>query len=35
MTNEKWIVRAADKRFVEKEEFTAFEEALAYADKMG
>lgn len=31
----KYIVRAADIDFVEKEEFVTFEEALAYADKMG
>lgn len=30
-----FVVRAADEDFVEREEFTTFEEALAYADKMG
>lgn len=29
-----FVVRAADDSFVEKEEFTSFEEALAYATKM-
>lgn len=31
----KYIVRAADNDFVVKETFTNFEEAVAYADKMG
>lgn len=30
-----YIVRAADGDFVVKETFDTFEEALAYADKMG
>lgn len=30
-----FVVRAADEDFVEREEFATFEEALAYADKMG
>lgn len=34
MTTEKWIVRAADDNFVEREEFATFEEALSYATKM-
>lgn len=29
-----FVVRAADEDFVEREEFTTFEEALAYATKM-
>lgn len=32
---EKWIVRAADESFVEKETFDSWDEAVAYADKMG
>lgn len=30
----KYVVRAADSDFVEKETFDTFEEAIAYADKM-
>lgn len=30
-----FVVRVTDDSFVEKEQFTTFEEALAYADKMG
>lgn len=32
---EKFVVRAHDDDFVEKETFESFEEAIAYADKMG
>lgn len=35
MAKTMYIVRAADEDFVEKEEFTNIDEALAYADKMG
>ena len=35
MTDKKYIVRASDNDFVEKETFTNIDEALAYADKMG
>ena len=31
---ERWIVRAADEDFVEKETFNTFGEAVSYADKM-